>query len=204
MHKSIPTAYWPPFYYYYLLSQDIAVESYETYQKRSFRNKCNILSSQGVKSLSVPLDKGKNAGQLITDVTISYQENWDKQHLSSISTCYRKSPYYLFYIDKVEALINQNHTHLYTLNHDINNWVLATFFDKTDLISSSSFNKTDFTFLNTLFQDLPIMYGTVYSGIEDQEFATLSILDMIFNVGPEIAFYLEDVRKALNSVYFCT
>ena len=48
--------------------KNIIFNDVENYPKGSFRNRCHIVSSQGILRLSIPLVGGKHAGQKYTEV----------------------------------------------------------------------------------------------------------------------------------------
>lgn len=48
------------------------------YVKASYRNRCKVLSPNGVLTLSVPLSKATGARDTMKTVKISYEENWQK------------------------------------------------------------------------------------------------------------------------------
>ncbi|MEX1189408.1 MAG: WbqC family protein, partial [Bacteroidia bacterium] len=96
--KSIlSTAYAPPIEYFHFLlnSESSLLEGNENYQKQSFRNRCHIKSSQGLQKLLIPVEHSES--NQIRDIKISYREQWQRQHWRSLNTCYRKSPYFLYY-----------------------------------------------------------------------------------------------------------
>ena len=52
------------------------IEVHENYQKRSFRNRFQLAGPNGVERFSIPLAKGKNQGQQISQVQIAYDDDW--------------------------------------------------------------------------------------------------------------------------------
>ena len=84
----------------YIIFNDI-----ENYPKGSFRNRCYIVSSQGLLRLSIPLVGGKHAGQKYTEVKIDQQENWQKKHWQSIGTCYGSAPFFHHYAEKLRTML---------------------------------------------------------------------------------------------------
>src|ERR1700678_2848497 len=82
----------------------IVFEQYETYQKMSFRNRCQVMGSQGMVELSIPLAGGRGQKTLIKDVRIDTGQNWQAQHWKAIVTCYNRSPWFGFYRDERGAL----------------------------------------------------------------------------------------------------
>ncbi len=56
----LSTAYFPPAEYFSLIrnSDRVFIEREENYVKQTYRNRCRILTSGGILSLSVPVMKG--------------------------------------------------------------------------------------------------------------------------------------------------
>ncbi|MBK7667555.1 MAG: WbqC family protein [Sphingobacteriaceae bacterium] len=55
----LPTAYLPPINYFSLLlkNETVFIEEHEHFVKQTYRNRSEILSSNGLLSLSIPLQK---------------------------------------------------------------------------------------------------------------------------------------------------
>jgi hypothetical protein len=88
-------------------SSNIVFEQYETYQKMSFRNRCQITGAEGLINLSVPLVKGRDQKTLIREVRISDRQPWQAQHWKTIVSCYNRSPWFEFYRDGLEQLYKE-------------------------------------------------------------------------------------------------
>ena len=88
------------------------------YKKRTFRNRCVILDSNGKVNLSVPVITSTTS-RIFKDVRIDYSENWLKIHLRSLQTSYGKSPFFSFYKDYIFNCLNKRHNFLIDLNHDL-------------------------------------------------------------------------------------
>lgn len=72
-------------------------------QGRSFTNRVQIKTKDGIKWLTVPIDK-KNSGKLINETLISYNENWQDKHLSIIKQSFSKTKYKKDVLDLVEKI----------------------------------------------------------------------------------------------------
>ncbi len=193
MHKDkaiLPISYFGPIEYYSILKNyDSTIEVNENYQKRTVRNRTKILSSNGPINLSVPLKKGKT--QLpIREVKISYDTPWAAQHIKSIRSAYNSSPYYEHYADKINAIIEANYTTLYELNMSILAYftkvgIAAESYQQSEafLVDRSAFH-IDMTATSTEWNSHIQPYQQVF---EDKYGFTnnLSILDALFNLGPE-------------------
>lgn len=83
---------------------NIIFEQYESYQKMSFRNRCEIAGSQGRIHLSIPLEKGRDQKALMKEVRIANAYSWQDRHWKTILACYSRSPWFEFYRDELEQL----------------------------------------------------------------------------------------------------
>lgn len=70
----------------------------------SFRNRCLIAGAQGIISLSVPLQQGRNQQLPMNEVRISDTEQWQSRHFKSIRSTYNRSPFFDFYQDELAAI----------------------------------------------------------------------------------------------------
>ncbi len=200
----LATAYFPPIQYFSKLTKGFlsTVELHENYSKQSYRNRCHILGSNGLLPLSVPVVKG-NSKSPIKQVRIDYSELWQRQHLRALDAAYKSSPFYEFYIDDLLHLFQPNYTFLYELNQSI----LSTCCELLELESGISYsnhyehspNGLDFrqiihpkkSYQKEDSSFCPIPYTQVFAQKEDY-FPNLSILDLLFNLGPNSLDYLED------------
>lgn len=195
------TAYFPPILHYAWLLQakDIQIEQFETYPKQTFRNRCNILTSNGLQSLSIPVIKPFGAKTLSRDVKISYDEPWQQLHWRAIKTAYNSSPFLLYYEDDLKLFFKKKHPFLLDVNeavilliNSLMDWEIS--FQRTaefvfpNEIPPSEDKRFVLTPKNTITYNLP-SYVQVFS---DQYpfFENLSILDLIFNLGSEAESYL--------------
>lgn len=98
--------YFPPYNLYKISNKasNIFFEQYENFQKMSFRNRCQIAGAEGIITLSIPLEKGRDQKALIRDVKIAGSEKWQGQHWKTIVSCYRRSPWFEFYCDELESI----------------------------------------------------------------------------------------------------
>jgi WbqC-like protein family len=105
-------------------SSNIVFEQYETYQKMSFRNRCQITGAEGLINLSVPLVKGRDQKTLIREVRISDRQPWQAQHWKTIVSCYSRSPWFEFYRHELEALYQRRFDFLLDWNLSCFEWSL--------------------------------------------------------------------------------
>lgn len=184
---------------------ELIFEKYEHYQKRSFRNRYLIRDSNGLHTLSIPLRKGKNNQQVITDVEISYDIDWMKQHLNSIQTAFGKSPYYNHYKDEFMQLFNKEEKYLWNWNLNLITWLFAKMnlnnkFQFTSLYQKQVSN-TQVDFRNKIeinrIQTQTIESKNALDPFYNNLNYAISGLDLLFNLGPDSKEFLL-MQKPLN------
>ncbi len=118
----LSTAYFAPVQYYSkLMAQDATIwmEKHEHYNKQSYRNRCTIYSANGLLDLVVPVVKFVSPKTHITDVEIAYDMPWQKLHFKAIESAYRRSPFYEYYIDDLLMFFKEKFRFLYDYNWQI-------------------------------------------------------------------------------------
>ena len=192
----LPTAYLPPIGYFQLLQHhpNAVVEQWETYPKQTLRNRTRILTANGVQRLSVPVVKPQGNHTLTRDIQISYSEAWHMQHWRAIVSAYSASPFFLYYRDALEAVLMQHHERLIELNDTLMTLVLRWLkmdyqLHYTEQFTVPSQQDNDFRY-NT--EAIPYQQQDYYQ-VFDTKYPfqpNLSILDLLFNMGPESMSYL--------------
>lgn len=94
----------------------LLLDVHENYQKRSFRNKYQVLGPNGVTTLSIPLQKGKHQQQNIRDVKISYDQNWPRLHRETLRACYGSAAFFEHYFDAIEKVLELRPVFLFDFN----------------------------------------------------------------------------------------
>jgi hypothetical protein len=116
----IEIQYLPPLAYFSALSSfhEIIVEKFEQYEKQSYRNRTQILTVNGLATLTLPVT-AKHGKPLITEVRIDYSQKWLNNHWRTIQSSYGKAPFFEYYSDDLEAIMFKKHGFLYDLNMDL-------------------------------------------------------------------------------------
>lgn len=104
------------YFVHWLHHSSFLIEKHEHYQKRTWRNRTLILGSQKPVSLTVPLRKGKNSQMFITDVEISYDENWPHIHMGSLQAAYGKTPFFNEIEDAIMDIYKSTPVYLWELD----------------------------------------------------------------------------------------
>lgn len=179
----------------------ILIEAQESYQKRSFRNKCIICSAQGPETISVPLRKGKNNQCPILETKISYIDDWVSQTIKTIRACYGKAPYYDDIVHDIEEILGQNYESLFELNTKVLTWTIEFIglnvkFSNTQVFENESYAK------DYRGKQSPKTYSLEPMKPYTQLFSdrlpfhpNLSILDLLFCKGPEAILYLRQNQQ---------
>ncbi|TGE16624.1 hypothetical protein E5J99_09380 [Hymenobacter elongatus] len=93
------------------------LERHDHYHKQTYRNRCLILTAQGVKPLTVPVIDGNRSEKISTSaIEIDYRQNWVHQHWRSLQTAYGGTPYFEYYADYLHDIYVQKHSLLFDLN----------------------------------------------------------------------------------------
>ncbi|WP_299819240.1 WbqC family protein [uncultured Pontibacter sp.] len=195
------TMYNPPVAYFWhaLRAEGIQLETHENYVKQSYRNRCHVLTAQGVQPLSIPVLKGNSkAKTLITEIEIDYSQKWHNVHWRTIQAAYGRAPYFEFYSDYIKAVYDRQPKFLFQLNVDL----LQLYFKLLKLNKPLHF--TDFyseqpqeNVLDLRNKIHPKIYPDnlhvkPYTQVFGKHFAPeLSIIDLLFTQGPASLSYLQ-------------
>jgi hypothetical protein len=202
MMTILSTAYFPPISWMALLLQSASsqVDLFETYQKQSYRNRCRLGTANGVMSLSVPVKKPNGNQTISRDVLIEYKQNWPLVHWRSIQAAYQSSPFFLYYQDEIESVFLQKYDSLASMNRYIVEEIAGLIGFQAALS-----NTNDFILPDTLEHDFrfkihpkkPMVFSfEKYCQVFEHKYPfmeDLSILDLLFNLGPESLYYLENI-----------
>jgi len=195
----VSTAYLPPVTYFSLIASalEVFVEREESYLKQTFRNRCYILSAHGPQSLSIPVYRGSFHKTVIKDIAIDYSKRWQQVHLGALTSSYKASPYFEFYFEIIENIIIKNHKFLLDLNFELTDAILKILHLKTTISHTSVFepvNNLDYDYRYILSPKLKSSFKVKeYFQVFDEGSGfvpNLSIIDLIFNMGPDSINYL--------------
>lgn len=195
----ISTAYLPPVEYFSLISkvEEVLVEKEENYLKQTYRNRCYILSTQGPQLLSVPVYLGSLHKTPVKYIRIDYSKRWQQVHLRAIISAYNSSPYFKYYFEDIERIILKNHEYLFELNNELTEAILMILQIKIKISYTTVFLPVENTENDFRYKIAPKRVSDYTQKEYTQVFSSsssfikdLSILDLIFNMGPESGSYL--------------
>lgn len=125
---TLSTAYLPNIQYFTkLLTGNAVIEAHENFQKQSFRNRTEIMTSDGTRTLTVPIIWNHNRKMAIREVLIDNSAPWQRTHWRAIRAAYAASPYFEHYADSLEPLFHQRFDYLWELNCIVTQELLVIF-----------------------------------------------------------------------------
>ena len=203
-----PALYNGPINYYARLVQEpeIVLEQYDSYAKQTYRNRCLIMGPNGIIPLSIPVIKKSGIKTHMRDIRIDYSSNWNRIHWRSLVASYASSPFFEYLDDELRPCYERHFVFLMDLNQQLINITLDFLGWDSPVKRSEAFSpikderdprhfihpKKDQAVADPAF--LPREYQQVFS--DRLGFCpNLSILDLIFNLGPDSLSYLRACLK---------
>ncbi len=188
-----------------LQADHIVFEVCDNYQKQTYRNRTSIYGANGKLDLNVPVIYSQKNRQSYSEVKVFNDEPWQSQHLKSLESAYRMSPFFEFYIDDLMPLFKQEFESIMELNFKS----LEIIFECLQLPLSYSItkrfelqpkNSKDARVLVNCRKEVPQNFKpyTQVFGLKHGYISNLSILDLLFNEGPNTELYLGS--QALNLI----
>jgi len=201
----LSTTYFGPVQWYQKLhrAEHVQIEQWESFQKQTYRNRCLIATTQGVQALTVPVVRGETS--LIKDLRISDHGNWRHLHWNALQSAYGESPFFEYYQDDIRPFFTERWERLL----DFNEAIRAKMCELIDIQPQVSYSK-EFTVYSLQFtvNQVPDFREAIrpkhpapdpdfkpkpYYQVYQQKhgfLSNLSILDLLFNMGPEGIFWL--------------
>ena len=181
-----------------LNADDIVFEACDNYQKQTYRNRTSIYGANGKLDLNIPVVYSQKNRQLYKDIKIFNSENWQSQHLKSLESAYRTSPFFEFYIDDLMPLFTSEEENLM----DFNFKCLELIFECLQLPFNYTVTKTfelepklvmDARLLANSRKEIPQKFKPYAQVFDDKHgfLDNISILDLLFNEGPNTELYLK-------------
>ena len=198
----LPTAYLAPISYYAILLQqtDCSIEHHEYFVKQSIRNRCEIYGANKKLRLTIPKQRQESSKTIITKIKISYKDRWQKAHWNAILSAYNSSPFFEYYKDELKPFFEEKEIYLINFNNKLQKVILKLLQVEVNYTHSIKYKHTgDFTDLrNHKFNSSKLeRYDQVF--MEKNGFIpNLSILDLLFNLGPASIDYLNNMNTSIE------
>jgi len=149
--------------------------------------------------LSIPVYKVFGNHTMVKDILISYASSWQKIHWRSIETAYNNSPFFLYYRDQFEPFYKKRINHLLEYNCELFKVLLEILGLEKKIGFTVHYSKDPEgledkrSLVNQKTKDSNISYPE-YQQTFHPKFGfipNLSIIDLIFNLGPEATDYIQ-------------
>lgn len=202
----LSSAYLAPVEYYTkLLAYDrVFVEQQDHYIKQTYRNRCTIAAPDGELALSIPTVKPDTLKCPLRDIRISDHGNWRHLHWNAIESAYNHTPYFEYYKDDFRPFYEKKYEFLADFNEELCRLVCSLIDMQPTVERTTEYRplpsqdeddfrerihpKKDFRLEDPAF--FPQPYYQVFQ--ERHGFLpNLSIIDLLFNMGPESLLVLQ-------------
>ncbi|WP_262485478.1 WbqC family protein [Dyadobacter crusticola] len=177
-----------------LQHEQVLIDIEERYVKQTFRNRCSVLTTNKIDVLTVPV-KGYEAASPTKDILIDYNQEWIRRHLGCLKAAYGKSPFYEFYASELIHIYGKKPKFLVDLNYELLTICLRLVGIKKEIryILSGEQDSENGIFnaislINSKKNQNSFIYYTpepYYQTFGNGFVGNLSIIDLIFNMGPE-------------------
>ena len=193
----VPPYFGPISYWKQIINSNILWDVHQNYVKQSYRNRTFIHSANGLHKLTIPVKHSKIKFPML-NAEIDNKIAWQKNHWRSIQTAYSSSPFFEFYKDSLEQVYNKKYTYLVKFNFDMIKLVFEWLAIEIKLKLSKEYKVVYDNSLDLRKkienQKHSISKNKIYNQVffEKNGFLNdLSIIDLIFNEGPNSLSYLK-------------
>ena len=205
MTACLSTAYLPPVQWFAKLIryENVFVEQYENFQKQSYRNRCVIAGPNGPIALTVPIEKPDTLKCLTKDIRISDHGHWRHLHWNALESAYNQTPYFEYLKDDLRPFYEKPFHFLMDFNEELVALLCILMDIEPHIERTADYNAV---WEGADFRDsihpkrgyaedadfTPVPYYQVFR--QKLGFLpNLSIVDLLFNMGPESVLVLNRV-----------
>ena len=201
----LSSAYLPPIQYFARLyaADQILAERCDHYVKQTYRNRTVIASSNGPLALTIPIVRTGENNQSMRDLRISDHGRWHRLHWTALVSAYEQSPYFPYYEDDFRHFYEEPYEYLIDFNDALQAKICELLMLTPDIRPTTEYVKTPAPEI----EDCRDLIRPKVSFSEDARFRivpyyqvfqsrlgflpNLSIVDLLFNMGPESRLVLK-------------
>lgn len=180
----------------------LVIDDIAPFVKQTLRNRTTIATENGAQTLTIPvMHNGRSVP--MRDIRISEHGNWRHQHWNALVSAYRKSPFFEYYADDFALFYEERDGFLIDFNMRLHSVVceLLGLERKVELLSEITDKEVLLATTDTRHIAEPRTLAEIESSTKPyyQVFSqrngfipNLSIIDLLFNMGPEGLIVLRD------------
>lgn len=200
------SAYLPPVSYFAALysCRKAYIERYDHYMKQTYRNRCVIASADGPLALTIPVEKSSEGKCAMKDIRVSEHGNWRHVHRNAFVAAYKQSPFFDYYADEFNAFFDRKYEFLYDFNMELVQWLCEQIDIQPELVPTIEYMDAG-EYVLDLREAIhpkksvgdgmsfyrPVSYYQVFDSRHGFQ-PDLSIVDLLFNMGPESLLVLRN------------
>lgn len=164
-------------------------------------HRCDIADTHGPLSLTFPIEKPvDHTGRLLwSDIRVSPHGEWWNVHRVSLESAYGRTPFFEFYIDRFMPVLRRGVLSDYPLLADVDSYIDSQIRDILG-IAPDRYCRPDSVTVDRRGDDFRLASYKPYYQVRSGSLGFmggLSVLDLIFNLGPESPVYL---RKMITDM----
>ena len=196
----LPIAYFPSIHYLkeYFSAATPHLEIHENFVKQTIRNRCEILSGNGILRLSIPLNHSNGIKIKTKDIRIDFGKSWQTNHWKAIKSAYASAPYFEDYEQQINQILLAKDEFLLDKNQRIFEFLFSILeINKTIIYTKIYTEQTerDFRTLDFMKNSFEIKeYQQVFS-YGKGFYSNLSMIDLLMNEGPFIRNWILSNRN---------
>ena len=178
-------------------ANSVIFEVHDSFQKQTYRNRCYIYGANGKLGLHIPVHHTQKNRQNTSEILIDNSSNWQSIHWKSLESAYKTSPFFEYYEHELVALFNTKKKSLLAFNLECIKVINTCLDFDVNYSKSSDFKKEtqhkDYRYLVNARKESKIKMSP-YLQVFNNKYGfinNLSILDLLFNEGPNAKSYLK-------------
>ena len=179
-------------------AEDVVFEMDDNFVKQTYRNRTYIYAANGKLGLNIPVIYTQKNRQKYRDIKIFNEDNWQNLHWKSLLSAYRTSPFFEYYEHELQHLFTEKADFLLDFNLKCFEVIcdclqLELFTTKTQTFQKIIEDKIDLRHLVNAKKEAPYTFENYIQVFNNKHgfISNLSILDLLFNEGPNALNYLE-------------
>ena len=198
----------PVSYYRQLYNNSAVIDGFGNYVKQSYRNRCRIATEAGVMTLTVPVEKPHSGNVPMRDMLLCNHGNWAHLHWTAITSAYNSSPFFMYYSDDIRPFFENpfKYRYLFDFNEALRETLCRLLgIGRAPAYSNAYVENADgLEDLREAIHPKRVSPGSdrlirYYQVFETRNgfIPDLSVIDLLFNMGPDSLFLLKDEPVAV-------